>query len=199
MAFEAIIFTPSQKERKHLIEKIYWISIFVMLCALSILLIFKISNLLESILKIIACICAIINFIFIPITSFYSYQVLNGKLEGQLIIDEMNIDINGKIINVQEIKSAVFSLDDRFEDQGDWSNISPSISQGVNNFILIKTKEGKEHEVFFRIDRFMNKKELNPFIAQLIKHKAVPFERGIELMKLKTKEEIEELRNIILQ
>lgn len=110
----------------------------------------------------------------------------------------MFIDINGKRINAQEIKFATFSMDDYYENQGNWSNISPSVSQGVDNYILIKTKDGKEIQTFFRIDRFMNKSELNPFIAQLIKHKAVHFERGVELMQLQTKEEIEELRKILL-
>lgn len=195
MAFKAIIFTPSVKKKKHINERISLASMFILFCTSFILILFKTSNFIESALSAIAIACVIISFLILPLLSYYSYQVLNGQLEGQLIIDEMFVDINEKKITIQEIKSVVFSLDDCYEDiRASSFNDTPKISQGVNNYILIKTKDGKEYEVYFRIDRFMNKKELNPFIAQLIKHKAIPFDRGIELMKLRTKEEIEDLR-----
>jgi hypothetical protein len=69
-----------------------------MLCALSILLIFKISNLLESILKTLHF--AIINFIFIPITSYSTSIKWKTRRSIQL---EMNIDINGKIIKYKKL------------------------------------------------------------------------------------------------
>lgn len=199
MAFEAIIFTPFLKKKKHTIERIYLASMLILFCASFILILFQISAFFETALKAIAITCVIIGFLVVPLFSFYSYQVLNGKLEGGLIIDEMSVQINEKKISLKEIKSVAISLDDCYENNNAFLfNDTPKISQGVNNYILIKTKDGKEYEVFFRIDRFMNKRELNPFIAQLIKHKVIPFERGIELMKLTTKEDIDELKKTIL-
>lgn len=199
MAFEVQIFTPSKKKKIGTYNLVLYINFTILMITLLLLASFKFPSWLEIFFTYIAYASLGLFFILLTI-QFYTHRTLNGTLHGYLKIDENEIDIDGLIIKINKIESIQFKVDDFLDKSiSVIVDFAPKLSQGVDNYIKLKTKDGKYFEVFFRIDRFTRTKELNPFIAQLIKHKAIPFERGIELMQLKTKEEIEELRKIILQ
>ncbi|MCC6582587.1 MAG: hypothetical protein IT271_02695 [Chitinophagales bacterium] len=152
-------------------------------------------------LCILVCIC-LITPIFLSLFYFDTHELLNGELKGNLVIGKDFISFDGVKTEIQLIKNVHFNIYDYYEKIINSRSLQfyfPTLSQGVDNSIRFTTTNGKFYTVFFRLNSKYHRNDLNPFITELIKHRIILLNEGIELMQLKTKEEIEELRNIILQ
>jgi hypothetical protein len=121
--------------------------------------------------------------IYYLITSFWTYKPLNGKLEGQIVINQDSFIINNTAYSLKDIYNLDFLIYDYY---GKSSTIgrsfSPRLYQGVNNYISFTDKNNEDHLVYFKLQTEHSFQSLAPFINRAIKLNRMSTSRGIELM-----------------
>lgn len=107
----------------------------------------------------------LITSLFLNLTSFYRYVPLEGKIEGELILNEKEIIIDKEILNIENIKNLKITNDDFYDFVAPYKRniILGRKSNGVNNEIKILLKNGKEYVINYQQDNnhdMQNSKEL---------------------------------------
>lgn len=103
--------------------------------------------------------------LFLNLTSFFRYVPLEGKLEGELILNEKEIIIDKTTLNIENIKNLKITNDDFYDFVAPYRSyfILGRKSNGVNNEIKIFLKNGKEYVINYQQDDnhdMQNSKEL---------------------------------------
>ena len=134
--------------------------------------------------------------VYLAITSFWHYRMLTGEFKGQIEFDEHSIIIDGQSFHTEGIKKIDFSLGDYAgKDVGmPRTDFNPRLSNGVDNYVRIKTKQNNEIKVYFKLDYKNHEEQLYPFISRAIQLGKIPFLRGIDLLKITDYDEIQEFK-----
>jgi hypothetical protein len=118
------------------------------------------------------------------ITSFFTYEPLNGILKGKIVFKDDSITVNEKVYELKSITGIDFGFINFF---GEVSlsyrgNFSPLLSQGVRNFIKFTDSSNQNIQIYFRIQGKHGSQALYPFINEAVKCGAMTYYRAIDLI-----------------
>jgi len=117
------------------------------------------------------------------ITSIFSYEPLNGVMNGEIIFEEDKIEINEKVFELKNINKLDFGFGDFYGDRSLASyNFNPSLSQGVGNSVSFTDNTGQTHKIYFKLMSRNQYKNLYPFINSAVKIGAMTYYRAIDLI-----------------
>jgi hypothetical protein len=143
----------------------------------------KNGNSFESFRKNMAFIAGAVSLYFI-IASFFSYEPLNGDLNGKITFTNEGIRINGKLFKLEELSNLDLFFFDYYgrNKLNGRANFNPSHSQRVLNWVSFKDNLTQEQKVYFQLESEEHYKELHPFVNLAIKANKIDYERGKALL-----------------
>ena len=104
--------------------------------------------------------------LYFLITSFWFYQPLNGKINGELEFMPDVIIVNETQFKIYEQNVVYLHYEDYFGERKYYSkgNLNQALQQGVKNYIQFADASGCQHKYYFRIDNQEEAEKLIPFI-----------------------------------
>jgi hypothetical protein len=122
--------------------------------------------------------------IFFIITSFSTYEPLNGALNGEIKFNNDGIIVATKVFELKDIANLDFGFNDFYGQKiiRGYKSVNPILSQGVNNYVTFTDNNNEEQVIYFQLKAKDEYKSLSPFINEAIKLKKMQFKQGIDLV-----------------
>ncbi len=122
---------------------------------------------------------------YFHVTSFFTYKPLNGVLNGEIAFKDHSIIVNDEVFELTDINAVDFSFGDYYGKSTTYGrDVSPSLYQGVNNYVTFLDKNNNNHLVYFRMPTQHSYLSLSSFINEAIKFKKMEFKRRIDLISI---------------
>ncbi|OKS89101.1 hypothetical protein [Mucilaginibacter polytrichastri] len=133
-------------------------------------------------LKNLYLVSVVILSIYFIISSFWTYEPLKGKINGEVEFSKDYIKIKNELYNLNEISNVEFHFN-KFHGESLvrlYNSVNGILSQGVNNSVLFTDNENQTHQVYFRLDAKNEYLSLSPFINQAVSLKRMRFKDAID-------------------
>jgi len=132
--------------------------------------------------EIILGIVLLIN-IYYLLTSFFKYKPLNGEMNGEIIFEADSVIINKKIFPIKSINNLNFWLGDYYGKKVIYGqSFSPSLYQGVNNYVQFTDNLNQTQTIYFRMMTEHSYLSLCPFINEAVKLNKMQFKQAVDLV-----------------
>jgi len=161
------IFIPNDKQF-YFTPNIVIISIFaisLLVCSLSEKYLGA-NSILYNFFVIIGVFDLLVGIVFLFLSGFL-HKHLNGELDGEITFKKSGITIDDREFELKAINDIEFNLSDyygyRTTTRG---NFSPTLSQGVDNYVKFTTGDGEPYGIYFQLQNKDHYKDLLPFINE---------------------------------
>jgi len=207
MIFEAPLFIPSGKTKKDIGTKIVYAMWGVVFAILIPSIVFNPSKEVQNVLNYFVYFSSLV-IVVVTGSNLIRLCPLNGEIKGILKIDETQICYGDQKINLSDINDINFNITnigglgvgDYYGSRvtGDMAYtgpimLSPSLSQGVQNTINIKTKTGEDILLNYRLNNREHIQQLKPLVKILAIKGKIALIQAISILKLNYKE-VQELK-----
>ncbi|MBF4518108.1 hypothetical protein IRZ71_17215 [Flavobacterium sp. ANB] len=124
-------------------------------------------------------------------------KALNGEFSGFLEFYEDHIIIDQEKFKIDEIKSIEISNDDYYGKLDRYTSFDSSLSNGVNNQILLRLNSGQGKSFNFEMYNEYDMEKVQEELFLYYSKGKIDFFELTKILKIKSKTEIEEFRNQI--
>jgi hypothetical protein len=120
--------------------------------------------------------------IYFIIASFWTYEPLEGKIEGEIEFEKDHIRVNDEVYELVEVSNIDFRFNNFYGEslKRFYKSANGILSQGVNNSVIFTDKEGQTHQVYFRLDAKNEYQSFSPFINEAVRLKKMQFKQAID-------------------
>jgi hypothetical protein len=120
--------------------------------------------------------------IYFLIASFWTYEPLVGKIDGEIEFEKDHIRVNDEVYGLVEVSNIDFRFNNFYGEslKRFYKSANGILSQGVNNSVIFTDKEGQMHQVYFRLDAKNEYQSLSPFINEAVRLKKMQFKQAID-------------------
>jgi len=118
--------------------------------------------------------------------SFFSYEPLNGVIDGEIIFKDDRIVVNDKDFGLGGISDIDFLVLDFYGRSDQFTvDLNPRMSQGVNNYVTFTDYENNTQKVYFKLESKLQREDLISFINNAVKLDKMKHKKAIELWGVK--------------
>jgi hypothetical protein len=127
-----------------------------------------------------------LGFYFRSFQNMYRTQKPDGKLNGYLIFQPDGVSIKNRWVSVGEIQKVFISAHDYYgRERALPGPVSfPLHSNGTNNTLRLELRNGEILIAMFQIENQQQQYALFPFLAALINHNLLTFEKVVDQLRL---------------
>nr|WP_294938647.1 hypothetical protein [uncultured Flavobacterium sp.] len=116
-------------------------------------------------------------------TEYTRIEYVSGETDGTITFHQDSLVINGRKIDITEIKKIYLSACDYYGKHTSDRNTIP-LSKGTRNVVNLTLTTGENSVVFFKMQNFSQRMELVPFVANLIKNNLISSEKALASLEL---------------
>lgn len=125
--------------------------------------------------------CVIAVSFYFGFRSRFTYQPLDGVMNGEITFYEDKIVVNELLFPLTDISNMDFSISDYFEKANPWKGFNPRLSQGGENYVSFDDKSGQKKIAYFKLMDKHSSSTLHPFIDAAVKVGAMSYIRAIDI------------------